>query len=142
MVRRLQSVSRDELSAGLLAVSIADLDVYRRSEKWPSTSIALTLQVEGLTDPVSTLALATTLDTLDDLIPVVQPGMGKTTTLFHIAEAVLSNDRASPIIIQPGEQSVDTLSPLASTQSHLCVGKHDVAFIWPLHCAGRTVKNC
>ena len=48
---------------------------------------------------MSTSALATALTTLDDLILVAPPGMGKTTTLFQIAEAVLANGNASPIVI-------------------------------------------
>jgi len=102
-----QATSDGELSARLRAASAADLGVFRRSDKWPSTAIALTLEVDGLGDPVSTSALATALTTLDDLILVAQPGMGKTTTLFQIAEAVLANGNASPIVVLLGDWSTD-----------------------------------
>ena len=56
---------------------------------------------------MSTSALATALTTLDDLILVAPPGMGKTTTLFQIAEAVLANGNASPIVVPLGDWSTD-----------------------------------
>lgn len=109
-----QAPSEGELSARLRAAAAADFDVFRRSDKWPSTAIALTLEVDGLSDPVSTAALATALITLDNLILVAQPGMGKTTTLFQVAEAVLANGNASPIVIPLGDWSVDGASLLES----------------------------
>ena len=109
-----QAPSEGELSARLRAAAAADLEVFRRSDKWPSTAIALTLEVDGLSDPVSTSALATALTTLDDLVLVAQPGMGKTTTLFQIAEAVLANGNASPIVVPLGDWSADGASLLES----------------------------
>jgi hypothetical protein len=103
-----QAPSEAELSARLYAACAADLEVFRRSGKWPSTAMALTLKVDGLSDPVSTSALATALTTLDDLILVAQPGMGKTTTLFQIAEAVLANRNACPLIVPLGDWSADS----------------------------------
>lgn len=108
------AVSEDELMARLRTASVADLEVFRRSDKWPSTAIPLTLTVDGLSDPVSTSALARALTILDDLILVAQPGMGKTTTLFQIAEAVLANGNASPIVVPLGDWSTDGASLLES----------------------------
>lgn len=107
-----QAPSEGELSARLHAAAVADLEVFRRSNRWPSTAIALTLKVDGLSDPVSTAALATALTTLDDLILVAQPGMGKTTTLFQIADAVLANGNAWPIVVPLGDWSADSASLL------------------------------
>jgi hypothetical protein len=104
----------DELSARLRNAVAADLDVFRRLGKWPSTAIALTLEVDGLSDPVSASALATALATLDDLILVAPPGMGKTTTLFQIAEAVLAHGNASPIVVPLGDWSTEAVSLLES----------------------------
>lgn len=109
-----QAPTVGELSTRLRAAAAADLDVFRRSDKWPSTAIALTLQVDGLSDPVTTSALATALSTLDDLILVAPPGMGKTTTLFQIAEAVLANGNASPIVVPLGDWSMVSASLLES----------------------------
>lgn len=104
----------DELSARLRNAVAADLDVFRRLGKWLSTAIALTLEVDGLSDPVSASALATALTTLDDLILVAPPGMGKTTTLFQIAEAVMANGNASPIVVSLGDWSTEAVSLLES----------------------------
>lgn len=109
-----QPQTEGELSARLRAATAADLAVFRRSDKWPSTTIALTLEVDGLRDPVSTSALATALTTLDDLVLVAPPGMGKTTTLFQIAEAVLANGNASPIIVPLGDWSTEGTTLLES----------------------------
>lgn len=103
-----------ELGARLQAATAADLDIFRRSDKWPSTSIALTLEVDGLNDAVTTTALATALTTLDDLILVAPPGTGKTTTVFQIAEALLAQGKALPIVIPLGDWSTDTATLLES----------------------------
>jgi hypothetical protein len=103
-----------ELSTRLRTAAAADLDVFRNSAKWPSTAIDLTLEVNGLSGPVSTSALATALVALDDLILVAPPGMGKTTTLFQIAEAMLSNGNASPIIVPLGDWSTDDMTLIES----------------------------
>ena len=104
----------DELSRRIRAAAIADLDVFRRSDKWPSTAVALTLEVEGLSHPVNTSAVATALTTLDDLILVAPPGMGKTATLLQVAEALLAKGNASPIIVPLGDWSTDGATLLES----------------------------
>ena len=109
-----QAPAKGDLSAHLRAAAAADLEVFRRSGKWPSTAIALTLEVDGIGDSVSTSALATALTTLDDLILVAPPGMGKTTTLFQIAEAALASGNAFPLIVPLGEWSADSASLLES----------------------------
>jgi hypothetical protein len=109
-----QSATPNELSARLQAAAAADLDIFRRSDKWPSTSIPLTLEVDGLSDAVTTSALATALATLDDLILVAPPGTGKTTTVFQIAEAVLAHGKASPIVVPLGDWSTDSATILES----------------------------
>jgi len=109
-----QATTEDQLSTRLRAAAAMDLAVFQHSDKWPSTTIALTLEVDGLSEPVSASALATALTTLDDLILVAPPGMGKTTTLFQIAEAVLSNGNASPIVVPLGDWSTDGAGLLES----------------------------
>jgi hypothetical protein len=83
-----------------------DLDAFRRSPKWPATTIALTLEVEGLDRPVTTTALAGALVGLDDLVLVAEPGLGKTTTIFQIAEAALRDRLAIPMIVPLGDWGV------------------------------------
>lgn len=109
-----EALPEGKLSERLRAAAAADLEVFRRSDKWPPTTIPLTLEVEGLSDPISTSALATALVTLDDLVLVAPPGMGKTTTLFQIAERALVNGNASPLIVPLGEWSTDGASLLGS----------------------------
>lgn len=81
------------------AAAEADLKVFKQSAKWPPTSIALTLKVDGFDEPITTNALAVAVTSLDDLILVAPPGMGKTTTLFQIAEGVLANNIGTPLIV-------------------------------------------
>ena len=78
-----------------------DLAVFRETAKWPSTSVALRLEVDGFDTPVSTDAdtLARAVTSLDDLILVAGPGMGKTTTVFQVAECVLENEGAPLVVL-------------------------------------------
>lgn len=102
-----QTYSPTELSARLRSASVADLDLFRRSAKWPSAAVELTLRVEGLGGSISPSALASALMTIDDLILVAPPGTGKTTTLFQIADAALASQSASPIVIPLGAWSAE-----------------------------------
>ncbi|MEY4581703.1 MAG: hypothetical protein RL701_6406, partial [Pseudomonadota bacterium] len=97
-----------EQLADIRTAFTADLDVFRRSDKWSRSAVPLTLEVEGLDAPVSTSALASALATLDNLIVVAPPGSGKTTMLFQIAEALLETDCALPIIVPLSEWSTGT----------------------------------
>lgn len=81
----------------------ADLKVFQQSTKWPSTSVTLTLEVEGLGEPVTTKALASAVTSLDDLIVIAPPGMGKTTTLFQLAEGVLATGNGTPLVVPLGD---------------------------------------
>jgi hypothetical protein len=101
------AVSEDTLAARLRAAAAADLEVFRQSAKWPLTGVPLMLEVTGVDEPVSTSALASALGTLGDLILVAQPGMGKTTTLFQIADGALDNGIASPIVVPLSDWASD-----------------------------------
>ena len=82
-----------DLAARLRDAVEKDLAVFRKTAKWPSTAVALRLEVDGFHTPVSTDAetLARVVTSLDDLILVAGPGMGKTTTVFQVAECVFNN---------------------------------------------------
>lgn len=88
-----------DLIAHLHAAASKDLDVFRETAKWPSTTVPLTLEVEDFEEPVTTDALARVVTTLEDLILVAGPGMGKTTTLFQIAAGVLGDVSGVPIVV-------------------------------------------
>lgn len=95
--------TNEALAARIRAAAQADLKVFRQTAKWPTTSVALRLEVDGFDEPVTTGALARAVTSLDDLILVAPPGMGKTTTLFQIAEAVLANGNGTPLVVPLGD---------------------------------------
>jgi len=103
-----------QLAERIRAAAEADLGVFRRTGKWPSTSVALTLKVDGFDEPVTTSALASAVTSLDDLILVAAPGMGKTTTLFQIAEGVLANGAGTPLVVPLGDWATEGATILES----------------------------
>ncbi|MCJ2184060.1 hypothetical protein MTR62_15350 [Novosphingobium sp. 1949] len=106
--------SNDDLHARLRDAATADLSVFRNTAKWPSTSVPLTLEVEGLSEPVTTNAIARAVVSLDDLVLVAPPGMGKTTTLFQIAEAMLTDGGGIPLIVPLGDWATEETTVLGS----------------------------
>jgi hypothetical protein len=91
-----------------------DLKVFKRTSKWPLTSVPLTLKVEGFNEPITTSDLANVVTSLDDLILIAPPGMGKTTTLFQIAEGVLANDNGMPMMVLLGDWATEGKTILES----------------------------
>lgn len=104
----MQDPTPDQLRDRLRAAATADLAVFRQTAKWPGTTVALTLKVNYLDEPLSTRALANAVTTFDDLILVAAPGMGKTTTVFQVAEGVLEIGNGTPLIVPLGEWATDT----------------------------------
>ena len=104
----------DELCAALRVAAVNDLEIFRRSDTWAANAIPRTFRVDGLDEGVSTLGVAAALATVDDLIIVAEPGMGKTTTMFQLAEAVLENGYGSPIVVPLGDWSATHLPMLDS----------------------------
>lgn len=107
-------VTDSQLGERIRGAAKADLEVFRQTAKWPSTSVVLTLKVDGFDEPVTTSALAGAAMSLDDLILVAPPGMGKTTTLFQIAEGVLANARGTPLIVPLGDWATEGATILDS----------------------------
>lgn len=101
-------------TARLRAAATKDLEVFKQTEKWPRSSVPLTLEVEGFEAPVTTDALARVVTTLDDLILVAGPGMGKTTTLFQIAAGVLESASGVPLVVLLNEWATEGASVLES----------------------------
>ncbi|OWV86877.1 hypothetical protein [Rhizobium sp. R693] len=104
----------DALTTRIRGAASSDLAVFRRTAKWPGTTVALTLKVGGVDQPLTTRALANAVTTFDDLILVAAPGMGKTTTVFQIAESVLDTGGGTPFVVLLGEWANDESSILAS----------------------------
>lgn len=105
-----------EISARFREAANADLGVFRRTPKWPGTNVALTLtlKVKHADEALSTRALADAVTILDDLILVAAPGMGKTTTLFQVAESLLETGNSTPLIVPLGDWATDGDGLLAS----------------------------
>lgn len=105
----MQAPTPDDLGRRLQAAASADLAVFRRTPKWPGTNVALTLtiKVKHVDEALSTRALAKAATTLDDLILVAAPGMGKTTTLFQVAEGLLEIGNGTPLIVPLGDWATE-----------------------------------
>ncbi|MEO9904331.1 MULTISPECIES: hypothetical protein [Alphaproteobacteria] len=105
----MQAPTPDDLGRRLRAAASADLVVFRRTSKWPGTNVALTLtlKVKHVDEALSTRALAKAVTTLDDLILVAAPGMGKTTTLFQVADGVLEIGNGTPLIVPLGDWATE-----------------------------------
>ncbi|MCZ7938021.1 NACHT domain-containing protein [Agrobacterium salinitolerans] len=105
-----------EISARFQKAAAADLAVFRRTPKWPGTNVALTLtlKVKHVDEALSTRALASAVTALDDLILVAAPGMGKTTTLFQVADGLLEIGNGTPLIVPLGDWATEGETLLAS----------------------------
>lgn len=112
----MQAPTPDDLGRRLRAAASADLAVFRRTPKWPGTSVALTLtlKVKHVDEALSTRALANAVTTIDDLILVAAPGMGKTTTIFQVADGVLEIGNGTPLIVPLGDWATEGDALLAS----------------------------
>jgi hypothetical protein len=106
-------VPEGDLEARVHAAATEDIGVFRRSEKWPSTNVALTVQMKELDKPVRTSALATAVKTLGDLILIAPPGMGKTSTLFQVSEGLLAQGE-SPIFVPLADWATENSTLLES----------------------------
>ncbi len=106
-------VSEGELAKRLHAAAATDVDAFRRSGKWPSTNVALTVQMKELDQPVQTSVLARALSELGDLILVAPPGMGKTSTLLQVAEGLVAHGE-TPVFVPLADWSTENRSLLDS----------------------------
>lgn len=103
-----------QLSVLIRAAAEADIKVFRQTVKWPHTSVALTLEVDGFDEPVTTSVLADAATSLDDLVLVAPPGMGKTTALFQIAEGLLASGNGTPLVVPLGDWATEGVTILDS----------------------------
>jgi len=103
-----------ELVARIRKAAEADLKIFQQTVKWPSTPVALTLKVDGFDNSVTTSALARAVMSLNDLILVAGPGMGKTTTLFQIAEGMLASSNGMPFVVPLGDWATEGVTVLES----------------------------
>ncbi|MER8732847.1 hypothetical protein NKH28_23925 [Mesorhizobium sp. M1227] len=99
-----------EIGARLQKAAAGDLDVFKRSNKWPPTNVSLMLEVKGQPEPVLASALGQTLGTLDDLVIVAPPGTGKTSALFQLAESSVSAASGTPLVVSLSDWSTGGLT--------------------------------
>lgn len=112
--RGLAEATNSQLAERIRAAAEADLKVFRQTAKWAPTSVALTVEVDEFDEPVTTIALAGAVTSLDDLILVAPPGMGKTTTLFQIAEGLLASGKGAPLVVPLGDWATEGATILES----------------------------
>ena len=93
--------------------AVDDLTALRNSPRWPTTSVALMANLAGRVDPVSPVGMAKLLTEVDDLVLVAGPGMGKTTAVFQVAEALVLAGR-SPVVIPLGDWATGDKTIFAS----------------------------
>ncbi|MBE1707074.1 MULTISPECIES: NACHT domain-containing protein [Mesorhizobium] len=99
-----------EIGARLQNAAAADLEIFKRSHKWPPTNVSLMLEVKGQPEPVLASALGQTLGAMDDLVIVAPPGTGKTSALFQLAEASVSAASGTPLVVSLSDWSTGTLT--------------------------------
>lgn len=114
-------------TARLRAAALADLEIFKRTARWPSTEVALSLDIEGYDEPVAAPAIASAVVALDDLMIVAPPGMGKTTILFQIAEALLEGGHGIPLIVPLGDWVTDQATLVESIFNRPSFNKTSVA---------------
>ena len=99
-----------EFAFRLQRAAADDLEVFRRSNKWPQTNVSLMLEVKGQPEPVLVSALGQSLGTLDDLVIVAPPGTGKTSALFQLAEASVRAASGTPLVVSLSDWSTGSLT--------------------------------
>lgn len=110
-----QSVFEKIQEAGDLRVAAAaDIEVFRRTARWPASSIELALIIEGVNESITTKSLARAVVSLDDLVLVAPPGMGKTTVLLQVAEGLLAEPTGIPMFVSLADWATEDIELLAS----------------------------
>lgn len=107
----------DEATLQLRGAATAELEVLKRTPLWPSTSIPSNMTVHDLPHPVAPGGLARAAIELDNLTLVAAPGMGKTTTLLQLAEAMLTETVGTPLLVFFGEWGTGRTSLLQAILS-------------------------
>jgi hypothetical protein len=101
-------------TADLFAAAAADIEVFRRTSRWPASSVELSVTIEGGNESTTTKSLATVVLSLDDLVLVAPPGMGKTTVLLQVAEGMIAAQVGVPIFVPLADWATDGKDLLTS----------------------------
>lgn len=100
--------------ADIRAAAAADFEVLRRTSRWPASTVELNLTIDEAKKSISTKSLAKIVASLDDLILVAPPGMGKTATLLQIAEGMLSEEAGIPLFSSLADWATESRDLLVS----------------------------
>lgn len=97
----------DALAQRLRAAGKEDIQAFKRMRGWPPHPVLLNLRMRDHdgAHTVSLAGVAAAIDLIDEIALVAAPGTGKTTTLIQLADAILSSDRAVPVIVPLAEWS-------------------------------------
>jgi hypothetical protein len=101
-------------TADLHASAAADIEVFRRTARWPTSSIELALTLQGADESITTRSLAKAVVSLDDLVLVAPPGMGKTTVLLQVAEGMVAERVGVPMFVPLADWATEGRDLLAS----------------------------
>lgn len=96
----------------LLAAAQADIDAFKQTSIWPAHDIALNLRLfkDGTIHPFGSITLASALPTFNELVLVAPPGMGKTTSMVQVSQALIAQRQMVPIFIPLGEWAAQEYS--------------------------------
>ena len=77
----------------------SDLDAYRRTDTWPVSDVDLKLSLANDNIAITTSKLAAGLSSIGDLVIVADPGLGKTSALYQIADACVRDEGPLPLFV-------------------------------------------
>ena len=96
----------DQLVERLRCAAVDDLAGFKRAPAWPSHPISLSLRLTADDDSrrqFNAETIGTAVSAFNELVVVAAPGMGKTTTLLQIDEAILACDESVAAFVPLGE---------------------------------------
>lgn len=106
----------DTVTVQMRAAARADIEAFKGVPSWPTHSVPLNLRTRDSSGEhaLTVVGLANAIEIADELTLVAGPGTGKTTTLTHLADAMLARDSTVPVFVPLAEWSTRGDSILGS----------------------------
>lgn len=100
----------ESLTSLLIKAAQSDLATFKRMSGWPHPAIALNLKITdgNSARAFNASALASAIETFNNIVVIAPPGTGKTTTLLQLAEAILAKGHSVSIFVPLNEWSSQT----------------------------------
>ena len=97
----------DAVATRLREATQRDIAAFRNTKDWPAHMIPLTLTLHANTGrhAVSLEGVANAIDLAEPVNVIAPPGMGKTTTLVQLTDAILQVSHSAPLLVPLGEWS-------------------------------------